>query len=145
MRTTFAWIVTATFVAGLVGSAFAQTTPPAGTQAPATTPAPKPAAPATGGASTAAPAAKKAAMKPPVTGTVKTAAPDSLVLVTMDKDKKEKEWAFVLDKDTTIKQGDKKVEAKDLKEKDTATVAYKEADGKMIATTVTLKPAKKKA
>ncbi len=144
MHKAMAWIVTATFVLGLGASALAQgttTTPPAGgTQAPA--PAGSTAAPAPSSSKPAKAAAKKPAVKS-VSGTVKSAAPDSLVLV----DKKDKEWTFTLDKATKIRKANKTAEPKDLAEKDAATVSYTEADGKMHATAVTVKPppaAKKK-
>lgn len=130
MRKAFTWLVSAFVVAGLVGPMFAQ-----GTQAPGTQ-----AAPAPGGATAPTPKAQKS-----VTGTVKTAAPDSLVLVTVNKDKSEKEWAFVLDKATKVRKGGKPADVKDLAEKDTATVSYREeADGKLHATSVTVRAPKKK-
>ena len=85
----------------------------------------------------------KASAKPKsATGAVKSASADSLVLTTMDKNKTEKEWSFVLDKDTKLMKAGKPIEAKDIAAKDTATVAYVEADGKMVAKTVTIKAAK---
>jgi hypothetical protein len=141
MRKAFVCMLTIAFLAGLAAPVLAQST-----QTPSTTPA----APAAGGATTPAPKAapakpvKKVVAKH-VTGTVKSAAADSLVLVTLNKDKTEKEWTFVLDKDTKIMKAGKPAEAKDLAEKDAATVSYKEADGKMHATSVTIKTAKKKA
>jgi len=127
-------------VVGLAAPAFPQGTP-----------APAPVAPAP------APPAKTPAKTDPMksdakvvktksaTGAVKSASAESLTLVTKDKDKKEKEWAFVLDKDTKITKAGKAVGAKDLTDKDTATVAYTEADGKMMAKTVTVKAAPKTA
>ena len=72
------------------------------------------------------------------TGAVKSAAPDSLMLVGKDK----KELSFVLDKDTKLTKAGKAIEAKDIAEKDTATVSYAEADGKMMAKTVKIGAAK---
>ena len=74
-------------------------------------------------------------------GTVKSATVDSLTLVTVGKDKKEKEWAFVLDKDTKITKAGKPAEAKDIVEKDPATVTYTLADGKMHAKSVIVRKA----
>jgi hypothetical protein len=130
-------MVAGMFLASLTGMALAQTS-----TAPAAPATPAPAAPAT-----KAPAAKSTdTMKKPMmhsaTGTVKSAAPDTLMLVTVGKDKKEKEWSFVLDKDTKLMKAGKAIEAKDIAEKDTATVSYAEADGKMMAKTVTIKTAK---
>jgi hypothetical protein len=142
MRKAFVWLASAAVAAGLVGPVFAQ-----GASSPGSPAAPaQPAAPATGGATapTLKPAAKKASVKS-VTGTVKTVAPDSLVLVTASKDKSEKEWVFLLDRTTKIRKGGKAAGAKDLAEKDAATVSYKEADGKLHATSVTVRAAKKKA
>ena len=93
--------------------------------------------PAAGTTAPKAPAKPKSA-----TGAVKSASADSLVLTTMDKNKTEKEWSFVLDKDTKLMKAGKPIEAKDIAAKDTATVAYVEADGKMVAKTVTIKAAK---
>jgi hypothetical protein len=129
-----AWIVTLTVVVGLTAPVFAQGTQTAPTQAPATSPA----APAAPGAK--APTAKKVATKS-ATGTVKSATADSLMLVTEGKDKKTKEWTFVLDKDTKITKAGKPAEAKDLAEKDVATVTYSEAEGKMHAKSVVVKKA----
>ena len=85
---------------------------------------------------------RQATMKKPMmhtaTGTVKSAAPDSLMLVGKDK----KELSFVLDKDTKLTKAGKAIEAKDIAEKDTATVSYAEADGKMMAKTVKIGAAK---
>ena len=131
-----AWIVTAAFVAGLTGSVFAQATGAPSSTAPA---------PATSGTSStpAAPAPKPAAKpeamkKKSVTGAVKGASGDSLMLVTKGKDGKAKDWTFVLDKDTKLMKAGKAIEAKDITDKDSATVAYTEAEGKMMAKTVTV-------
>jgi hypothetical protein len=126
MRQATAWIMTLTFVVGPTALVFAQGTQTAPTQAPATSPA--------------APAAKKVATKS-ATGTVKSTTADSLMLVTEGKDKKTKEWTFVLDKDTKITKAGKPAEAKDLAEKDVATVTYTEAEGKMHAKSVVVKKA----
>jgi hypothetical protein len=127
-----AWIVTLTVGVGLTAPVFAQGTQTAPTQAPVTSPA----APAAPGAK--APTAKKVATKS-ATGTVKSTTADSLMLVTEGKDKKTKEWTFVLDKDTKIRKAGKPAEAKDLAEKDVATVTYTEAEGKMHAKSVVVK------
>ena len=132
IRRPTAWIVTLTVVVGLTAPVFAQGTQSAPTQAPATSPA-APAAPAAKG-----PAARKVAIKS-ATGTVRSATSDSLMLVTEGKDKKTKEWTFVLDKDTKITKAGKPAEAKDLAEKDVATVTYTEAERKMHAKSVVVK------
>ena len=69
---------------------------------------------------------------------MKSAAADSLMLVGKDK----KELSFVLDKDTKLTKAGKAIEAKDIAEKDMATVSYAEADGKMTAKTVKISAAK---
>jgi hypothetical protein len=67
-------------------------------------------------------------------GTVKSASDDSLVVASVGKDKKDR--TFSLDTKTTIKKDGKAVTAKDLKEGDSVTIAYTEADGKMMAKSV---------
>lgn len=131
IRQACAWIVTGVVVVGLVAPVFAQTTSPAPAPAAPATPAPAPKAPAKSDA--------KVAKTKSATGTVKSASADSLVLVA-GKDKKE--WTFALDKDTKITKGGKAVDPKDLTDKDSATVTYTEAEGKMTAKTVTVKAAK---
>ena len=119
IRQAIAWIVTLTFVVGPTALVFAQGTQAAPAQAPATSPA--------------APAAKKVATKS-ATGTVKSTTADSLMLVTKGKDKKTKEWTFVLDNDTKITKAGKPAEAKDLAEKDMATVTYPKPRGRSSET-----------
>ena len=127
MRRSCAWIVMVALVMGFVLPALAQTAAPAA-------PAAKPAEPAKSGD-----AAKATAKTKSATGMVKTASADSLTVVGKDK----KEWTFVVDKDTKVSVGDKKVEPKDLKANDSATVTFAEADGKMVAKTVKVKAAAK--
>ena len=138
IRQMTAWIVMGALVVGLAAPVFAQGTTQTAPAAPAA-PA-KPAAPAAGAPATGAPAAST---KPKVAtkstrGMVKSASADGLMLV----DKKEKEWAFVLDKDTKIMKAKKAIEVKDITLKDSARVVYADADGKMVAKTVTIKPPK---
>jgi hypothetical protein len=140
MRQITATIAAAALVASLAAPALAQGTASGTSPAPAATSS-------TGTGGTAAPKAPakapEATAKPKhATGAVKSAAADSLVLVTMDKNKTEKEWSFVLDKDTKLVKASKAIEAKDIVAKDTATVAYVESDGKMVAKTVTIKATK---
>jgi hypothetical protein len=97
-------------------------------------------------APTTAPPAKTEPAKPvpakttekakPATGTVKTAAPDSLVLV-VGKDKKE--MTFAVNKDTKVTKAGKAAKVADIAPEDSATVTYTEADGKMVAKTVAVK------
>lgn len=119
-------VIGALFLMGSVSLAVAQqATQPA--QKPADSGAAKPAAPAT-----KAPAAKTLKLKG---ASVKSAIDDSLVVVA-GKDKKE--ITFALSATTKIKKGGKAVTAKDLKEGDSVTVSYTEADGKMVAKSVTV-------
>ena len=69
-------------------------------------------------------------------GSVKSASEDSLVVMSTGKEKKD--WTFSLDAKTAIKKGGKAVTAKDLKEGDAVTVSYTEADGKMMAKSVSV-------
>jgi hypothetical protein len=127
-------IVATAFVASLAGPVLAQGAPSTGTTPPA-------AAPSTGTGGTT-PKSSTMAKTKQATGAVKSAAPDNLMLVTTDKNKVEKEWTFVLDKDTKLTKGGKAIETTDIAAKDTATVAYTESDGKMVAKTVKIKAAK---
>jgi hypothetical protein len=143
IRPLTAAIVVTALVASLTAPALGQ-----GTSSSPGTPAPA-ASPSTSTGGVAAPKttskAPEAIAKPKhATGAVKSATTDSLVLVTMDKNKMEKEWSFVLDKDTKLMKASKTIEAKDIVAKDTATVAYLESDGKIVAKTVTIKAAKPK-
>src|SRR5262245_44475450 len=124
MRRFCAWLVMVTFVLSMAVPVLAQQTPPA----PSTAPAPAKTEPAKTDA-------KKVATKT-ATGTVKSAAADSLVLVA-GKDKKE--WTFAVDKDTKITKGGKAAKVEDVAADDNATVTYVEMDGKMHAKTVAVK------
>jgi len=128
------WAVVIAFVIGLVVPVLAQQQPAA--------PAAKPAEPAKP-AEAAKPAAKatetKAAAKTKsATGTIKSAAPDSITVVGKDN----KEWIFVIDKETKITKGGKKADAKALAEKDQVTIRYAEVEGKMTAKSVAVTVAK---
>lgn len=68
------------------------------------------------------------------TGTVKTAAADSLVVAG-----KKGEMTFGLDDKTMIKKGGKAVTATDIKPGDSVHVRYMEHDGKMVAQSVTVR------
>ena len=84
------------------------------------------------------PAAKSAS------GTVKSAAADSLVVGGKMKGKDE-EWTFGVDSKTSIKKGGKSISAADVKAGDSVQVKYTEDAGKMMAQSVMVKaaPAKK--
>ena len=77
---------------------------------------------------------KKGATKTAV-GTVKSAAPDSLVVAGKEKGK-EMEWTFAVDDKTKVKKGGKETMAKDLAAGDKVTVRYMEHDGKATAMSV---------
>jgi hypothetical protein len=107
------------------------------------------------GAQTSAPAPKtddkkmedKSSMKAPhhtAVGTVKTAAPDSIVVGGKSKGK-DTEWTFALDDKTKIKKGGKDVTAKDLAAGDKVTVRYMDEGGKMTAMSVSASTASKQA
>jgi Domain of unknown function (DUF5666) len=124
-----ALIVGVAFAAGLAGSALAQTT---------TAPAP-PKEPAAPKADTAK---KPAALN--ASGTVKTAAPDSLVVAGKAKGK-DAEWTFAVDPKTKIKKGGKDVTPADLAAGDAVQVRYHAEGGKNVAEAVTVRPPAKKA
>ena len=68
-------------------------------------------------------------------GTVKAATPDSLTVIGRDK----KEWTFAVDTKTSIKKAGKAVVATDLKEGDPVQVQFAEADGKLLAKSISVK------
>jgi hypothetical protein len=80
------------------------------------------------------PAAKTAS------GTVKSASADSLVVGGKMKGKDE-EWTFGVDSKTTVKKGGKAITAADIKTGDSVSVRYTEDAGKMMAQSVTVRPA----
>ncbi len=90
--------------------------------------------------------AKPAAKVKRASGTVKSAAEDSLVLEVAQKDKTKKDMTFALDKTTKISKSGKSVTAKDVKAGDTARVSYEEGEaGKMMAKNVTVRTPEKAA
>jgi hypothetical protein len=126
-----ALLIGVAFVAGVSGSVFAQGTP-----------APKPEEkkmekPA------AAPADKKPAAHN-ASGTVKTAAADSIVVAGKTKGK-DAEWTFSVDPKTKIRKNNKDITAADLAAGDSVSVRYHEDMGKNVADAVTVRAAKKPA
>jgi hypothetical protein len=116
--------VAVAFVTGMAGFTAAQTgsstaTPPAGEK------------------KTEMKAADKKAATKTASGTVKTAATDSLVVAGKEKGK-DKEWTFAVDPTTKIKKAGKDIAAADVKEGDKVQVRYTEADGKATASAVTV-------
>jgi len=86
---------------------------------------------------------KKAEKKPAAksaSGTVRLAAPESLVVGGKMKGKDE-EWTFGVDSKTTIKKGGKAITAADVKPGDSVQVKYTEDAGKMTAQSVMVKAA----
>ncbi len=77
-------------------------------------------------------------------GTVKSAAADSIVVAGKAKGK-ETEWTFAVDPKTKIKKGGKDITAADLQAGDAVSVRYTEQDGKATAQSVIVKAAKKAA
>jgi hypothetical protein len=114
-----ALLIATAFAAGMVGSAQAQ--------APST-PAPK--------------ADKQKSATQTVSGTVKTAAVDSLVVSGKAKGK-DAEWTFAVDPKTKIRKGSKDASAADLAAGDVVNVRYHAEGGKNIAESVTVSPPKK--
>lgn len=130
MKKLIAVLMGVAFVTGVSGSALAQTT---------TTPKDekkmeKPAA---------APADKKPAAHN-ASGTVKTAAADSLVVAGKTKGK-DAEWTFSVDPKTKIRKGGKDISAADLATGDSVSVRYHEDAGKNVADAVMVRAAKKPA
>jgi hypothetical protein len=80
-----------------------------------------------------------------VTGTVKETTDKALVVVgretgKKDQDKKDQEWAFVVDANTRIGAGGRTQGASDLRQGDPVTVTYTTRDGKIVAQSVSVNP-----
>lgn len=101
---------------------------------------------APGWAQTPAPKAeeKKTEAKKPagktISGTVKSASADTVVVTGKDKGK-ETEWTFAIDPKTTIKKGGKDLTPADLKAGDPVQVRYREEGGKQTAQAITVRSA----
>jgi len=126
-----ALLIGVAFVAGLSGSVLAQSTTTAPkeekkTEKPAAMPAEK--KPATHNAS----------------GTVKSAAADSIVVAGKTKGK-DAEWTFSVDPKTKIRKGGKDITAADLAAGDSVSVRYHDDAGKNVADAVMVRAAKKAA
>jgi hypothetical protein len=137
VKRTIALMLGVAFVAGMTGSVLAQGTPT--TTPPATT------APAPKADEKKAPEAKKPAAHN-ASGTVKTAAADTLVVSGKAKGGKDAEWTFAVDpKATKIRKAGKDITAADLAPGDAVNVRYHEHDGKNVADAVMVRTAKKAA
>ena len=136
MKRLIALMLGVTFVAGITGSVLAQGQP---------TPAPAPAAPKEEKKAEKAAEAKKPAAHN-ASGTVKTAAPDSLVVSGKAKTGKATEWTFAVDpKATKIRKAGKDITAGDLTAGDAVNVRYHEHEGKNVADAVMVLAPKKAA
>ena len=131
MKTLVSLFVAVAFAAGFAGATAAQTT----TTAPA--PAAEKKAEGDKKAATEKKSEKKMSAKN-ASGTVKSAAADSIVVSGKDKGK-ETDWTFAVDPKTKIKKGGKDATAADLKAGDSVSVRYMDHDGKMVAQSVTVK------
>ncbi|MBI3826233.1 MAG: hypothetical protein HY294_09570 [Candidatus Rokubacteria bacterium] len=133
-----ALLVALAFTAGLAGAAAAQTTttttPPAEKKA---MDKPAPAADKMGDKKMGE---KKMMSTKSATGTVKSAAADSIVITGKDKGK-DAEWTFAVDTNTKIRKGGKDVAAADLKAGDPVVVRFADHEGKMTAHMVNVRPA----
>jgi hypothetical protein len=88
----------------------------------------------------AKPAEKKMAVKV-ANGTVKSAAPDNVVVAGKDKGK-DAEWTFSVTDKTKIKKSGKDITAKDLAAGDSVNVRYMDHEGKATASAITVRPGK---
>ena len=130
MKKLIALLMGVAFVAGLSGSALAQSTT-----------APKEEKKME--KSAAMPADKKPAAHN-ASGTVKTAAADNIVVAGKTKGK-DSEWTFSVDPKTKIRKAGKDISAGDLAAGDNVSVRYHEDAGKNVADAVTVRAAKKPA
>jgi hypothetical protein len=123
-----ALLIGVAFVAGVSGSVLAQTTT----------------APKTDEKKTEKPAAEKKPAAHNTSGTVKTAAADSIV-VTGKAQGKETDWTFSVDPKTKIRKNGKDITAGDLAAGDNVHVRYHEDAGKKVADAVMVRAAKQPA
>ncbi len=130
MKKLIALLIGVAFVAGVSGSALAQSTTAPKEEKKMEKPA-------------AAPADKKAAAHN-ASGTVKTAAADSIVVAGKTKGK-DAEWTFSVDPKTKIRKAGKDISAADLAAGDNVSVRYHEDAGKNVADAVMVRAAKKPA
>jgi len=77
-----------------------------------------------------------------VSGTVRSASSDAVVVAGRDKGK-DAEWTFAVDHTTNIRKGSKSIIAADLKAGDAVQVRYLERDGKATAQSIVVKAPKK--
>ena len=70
-----------------------------------------------------------------VTGTVKDATANGLVIVGRETGQDEKEWAFAVDTGTRVDPGGK-AQARELRAGDPVTVTFTDRDGKIVAQSI---------
>lgn len=129
MKKVIALVIGLAFVAGMTGAALAQSQ--------STMPKEEKKA------ETPAPGKKPAAQT--ASGTVKTAAADTLVVAGKAKGGKETEWTFAVEPKTKVRKGGKDITAGDLAAGDPVLVRYHEHEGKHVADSVMVRMAKKAA
>jgi hypothetical protein len=95
---------------------------------------------AAGGKQADKPAAKKATRN--VSGTVRSASPETVVVAGRDKGK-DAEWTFAVEPTTNIRKGSKSITAGGLKAGDAVQVRYRERDGKALAESILVKAPRK--
>jgi Cu/Ag efflux protein CusF len=87
-------------------------------------------------------AAKKTDVQKPasrsVSGTVKSASLETVVVTGRDKGK-DAEWTFAVEPTTNIRKGDKSIVAGDLKPGDVVQVRFAEQDGRAVARSILVK------
>ena len=74
-----------------------------------------------------------------VTGTIKAATDDGIVVLGRDTGNTDREWAFVVDAGTQVAGGQARA-ARDLRQGDHVTVTYTNRDGQVVAQSVTVSP-----
>jgi hypothetical protein len=79
-----------------------------------------------------------------VSGTVRTATTDTIVVSGRDKGK-DAEWTFAVEPTTSIRKGTKSITAGDLKPGDAIHVRYVERDGKATAQSIIVRGPRKPA
>lgn len=133
MKKLLSLLVSVAFLTGMVGVAAAQTSTTPGAEKKAGEKMEK------AGDKAEKKAEKKMASKN-ASGTVKSAAADSVVVAGKEKGK-EAEWTFGVDAKTKVKKAGKDVTAADLKAGDNVQVKYMEMAGKAVAQSISVKGA----
>jgi hypothetical protein len=129
VKNLIALVVGVAFVAGVTGIALAQQT--------TTTPKDE--------KKVEKPAEMKKTAAQNASGTVKTAAADSLVVSGKARGGKDTEWTFAVEPSTKIRKAGKDITAADLAAGDSVLVRYHDMGGKNVADSVMVRPTKKAA